>query len=421
MTRATHIVPPAITRLALFTDTWRPQVNGVARTLDRLVSECHRRGIATMVVTPDDGSADDGSADDGAADPPDAQHLTVRWPARPFWAYPHLHMATPSTARARALLQDFRPDLVHVATPFGVGLSGRQAARALDLPLVSSYHTHFTAYLRHYRLQHLDAVAWPFLRWFHNGGRATFAPTQHVADQLRAQGFRGAAVWSRGIDTVRFHPARRSLERRRALGVPDDALLCCYVGRLAPEKGIDVAIEAMRPLLAAYPNRLRLLLVGDGPAEARLRAAAPAGVLFAGRQEGSALAECYASSDVFVFPSATETFGNVVLEAMASGLCVISHHEGPTYEFAHDCTAYPVDVTSPDALRAAVHTLMHDAPRRAALAAAGLREAQRRDWPSVWDNLFGYYSHVVNHAHAPVGAPVSGLRTIAGLSASSGQ
>lgn len=403
MIRATHIDPPAITRLALFTDTWLPQVNGVARTLDRLVAECHRRGISTMVVTPDDGSADVGSADDGSTESADAAYKMVRWPARPFWAYPQLHMATPSTARARALLQDFRPDLVHVATPFGVGLSGRQAARALDLPLVSSYHTHFTAYLKHYRLQHLDAVAWPFLRWFHNGGRATFAPTQHVADQLSVQGFRGAAVWSRGIDTVRFHPARRSLERRRALGVPDDALLCCYVGRLAPEKGIDVAIEALRPLLAVHPDRLRFLLVGDGPAEARLRDSAPPGVLFAGRQEGTALAECYASSDVFVFPSVTETFGNVVLEAMASGLCVVSHNDGPTHEFAHHDTAYPVDVTSPDALRAAVHTLMHDAPRRTALAAAGLREAQRRDWPSVWDGLFTDYASVLQDARAPRG------------------
>ncbi len=395
MIRATHAASPAVTRLALFTDTWLPQVNGVARTLDRLVSECHRRGIATMVVTPNDGAADDRSAYDRPADPVEAPHTLVRWPARPFWAYPQLHMATPSTARARALLQAFRPDLVHVATPFGVGLSGRQAARALGLPLVSSYHTHFTAYLRHYRLQHLDAVAWPFLRWFHNGGRATFAPTQHVADQLSAQGFRGAAVWSRGIDTARFNPARRSLERRRALGIPDDALLCCYVGRLAPEKGIDVAIEALRPLLAAHPDRLRFLLVGDGPAEARLRAAAPAGVLFAGRQEGEALAECYASSDVFVFPSVTETFGNVVLEAMASGLCVVSHHAGPTYEFAHDRTAYPVDVTSPDALREAVLSLMQDPRRRATLATAALQEAQRRDWASVWDRLFADYARVL--------------------------
>jgi glycosyltransferase involved in cell wall biosynthesis len=342
-------------RLAVCTDTWVPQVNGVAR-----------------------------------------------WPARPFWAYPQLHMATPSMTRARGILQAFAPDLVHVATPFGVGLSGRQAARALGVPLVSSYHTHFTAYLRHYGLQGLDAISWPFLRWFHNGGARTFAPTRIVADELAGHGFHGTRVWGRGIDTARFSPAHRSPALRSRLGCDDATTLVLYVGRLAPEKGIDVAMTALQPLLAAHRDRLRFVLVGDGPAEERLRASAPEGTVFAGRQEGQALAEHYASADVFLFPSTTETFGNVVLEAMASGLCVVSHHGGPTTEFAHAGTAYPVDVRDAAAMARAVGALLEAPQQRRTIGDAGRAEALRRGWGRVWDQLFAEYEAVVDTASAAV-------------------
>jgi phosphatidylinositol alpha 1,6-mannosyltransferase len=367
-------------RLALFTDTWVPQVNGVARTLERLVAECHRRGIETMVITPDD------------IDVADPTPGVTRWPSRAFWAYPQLRMAAPSPTRAIRLLEQFRPSLVHVATPFGIGLSGRRAARTLGLPLVSSYHTHFTAYLHHYRLQALDTISWPTLRWFHNGGRHTYAPTRIVATELNARGFHGVRVWGRGIDTARFSPAHRSDALRASLGCAPDSCLVAYVGRLAPEKGIDTAFAAMAPLLAAEPSRLRFLVVGDGPAESRLRATAPPGVIFLGRRDGASLAEAYASADVFLFPSTTETFGNVVLEAMASGLAVVSHEEGPTTEFAHAGTALPVNVRSPVAIAAAIRTLLHDPAHRARLAAAGRAEAMRRSWSQVWDSLFADYA-----------------------------
>lgn len=369
-------------RLALFTDTWTPQVNGVARTLDRLVTECEARGIETLVVTVDEADA-----------VPPLPHVE-RWPARPFWAYPQLRMTTPSPSRAREVLARFRPTLVHVATPFGVGLSARQAARALNVPLVSSYHTHFTAYLQHYGLQGLDAVSWPFLRWFHNGGRRTFAPTRDVATQLEAQGFEGVRVWGRGVDTARFAPRHRSAAFREAIGCTPETCLVTYVGRLAPEKGIDVAMRAMTQLLRAEPGRLRFALVGDGPAEERLRALAPEGTVFLGRLEGQALAEAYASADVFLFPSTTETFGNVVLEAMASGVAVVSHATGPTSEFAHAGTALPVDVRAADAIADAVRALLDDRNRRAAIAAAGLAAAHERGWSRVWDGLFAEYDAV---------------------------
>jgi glycosyltransferase involved in cell wall biosynthesis len=371
-------VAVGIERLALFTDTWVPQVNGVARTLDRLIDECHRRSIETLVVTTDDGT------------PP---RTGIRqWPARPFWAYPQLHMAAPSPARARKMLSEFQPSLVHVATPFGVGLSGRSAARSLGIPLVSSFHTHFTAYLQHYGLQGLDAISWPFLRWFHNGGSHTFCPTGVVARELEGHGFGGVRVWGRGIDTRRFAPHHRSMALRERLGCGPRSCLVGYVGRLAPEKGIEVAMDAMAPLLAEYPDRLRFVLVGDGPAEDRLRARAPEGVVFAGRQEGQALAEYYASMDLFLFPSTTETFGNVLLEAMASGVPVISHDRGPTTEFANATTAMPVDVRTPSALVHAVRTLLHDARRRHEVAAAGYAEAHRRGWARIWDDLFAEYA-----------------------------
>jgi glycosyltransferase involved in cell wall biosynthesis len=377
-------MPLTIERLALFTDTWVPQVNGVARTLDRLVAECHRRGVETLVITPDDADANRDTTG------------VERWPARPFWAYPQLHMASPSAARARERLAAFRPTLVHAATPFGIGLSGRQAARALDIPLVTSYHTHFSAYLEHYRLQALDAISWPFLRWFHNGGRRTFVPTRDAARQVEANGFRGVRVWGRGIDADRFSPVHRSDALRARLGCTRDTCLVAYVGRLAPEKGIDTAMAAMRPLLADAPERVHFALVGDGPAEERLRASAPLGTTFVGRLEGAALAEFYASADVFLFPSTTETFGNVVLEAMASGVAVVSHQDGPTAEFAHVGTALPVDVRSAPAITQAVRTLMDDAVTRRCLAAAGRQEALRRGWSCIWDDLFGAYAAAIS-------------------------
>jgi glycosyltransferase involved in cell wall biosynthesis len=259
-------------------------------------------------------------------------------------------------------------------------------------------------------------VAWPFLRWFHNGGRRTFVPTAAVAQELRAQQFEGVRVWGRGVDTARFSPAHRRAAWRAALGATDNTLVATYVGRLAPEKGLDVALAAVAPLLAAHPDRLRVAIVGDGPAEAALRANAPTGVTFLGRQEGQALAECYASSDVFLFPSTTETFGNVVLEAMASGLAVIAHDRGPTFEFAHHGNACPVDVRQPRAIRQALEELLDDRTRRRTLGEAGRAEAEARSWDRVWDTLFADYddalvpthpSHAADDSHGAPLAPLS--------------
>ncbi len=372
-------------RLAIFTDTYPPQINGVSRTLERLAGAVEARGGEVKVVTVEDPEASSDS------------HLD-RWPAIPLWFYPQLRMAAPARIRALEVIERWKPTLVHSATEFGIGLSGLFAAREKGVPLVTSYHTHFEQYIKFYNLEFLDPIAWPFLRWFHNSGLRTFAPSGMVARELTAHGFRGMRVWSRGVDLTRFNPSFRSRELRARLGAGDDTVLVAYVGRLAPEKGIGVALDGMRIALERNPGRLAFALAGDGPAEQKCRETAPQGSVFVGRLTGRALSEFYASADVFVFPSITETFGNVVLEAMASGVAVIAPDVGATTELATPKTALQFAAQEPAALAAAVERLATDLPLRRQLAAAALEVAQARTWDAVFDGLVADYREALNES-----------------------
>jgi glycosyltransferase involved in cell wall biosynthesis len=375
--------------VAIFTDTYPPQVNGVSRTLERLVGAIEARGGAARVVT---------VADPEAGDDPQVE----RWPSIPFWAYPQLRIAAPSRERALDLIDHWKPTLIHSATEFGVGLGGLIAARETRVPFVSSYHTHFTAYLRHYNLSALDVIGWPFLRSFHNAGLRTFAPSEIVRKELADHGFHHTRVWSRGVDGGRFSPRFRSAALRARLGATDDTVLVVYVGRLAPEKGIDVALAGMRLVLERHPGRVAFALAGDGPAEARCRREAPPGAVFVGKLDGRDLSEFYASADVFVFPSITETFGNVVLEAMASGLALVAPDWGATTELATTETALQFPASDPAALADRVERLVADPALRRRLAGAALAEAGRRTWDAVFDRLVGDYRDAVDGARRSV-------------------
>lgn len=365
-------------RLAIFSDTYPPQMNGVAPTLARLVKAVEARGGAVQVVTVSD--------PDAIADP-----QVDRWPSIPFWAYPQLQMAAPRRARALDLVEKWKPNLVHSTTEFGVGLGGLIAAREKRIPFVSSYHTHFTAYLRHYKLTILDAIGWPFLRWFHNAGRITWAPSEIVRRELEENGFHNTRVWSRGVDPNQFHPRFRSNDLRRRLGVAEDGLLAVYVGRLAPEKGIDVALEGMRAVLGRHGGKVSFALAGHGPDEARCRAIAPEGAVFVGRLTGRALSEFYASADIFVFPSITETFGNVVLEAMASRLALVAPDWGATTELATAETSLQFRANDAAALADCVERLVRDPALRARVSTAAFDVAATRTWDAVFDRLVGDY------------------------------
>ena len=370
-------------RLALFTDTYHPQVNGVARTLTRLCEAVRARGGQVRVFT---------TTDAHAQPHPD----TVRFPSRAFWAYPELQLAWPSSTAVIAALRDFNPTLVHAATEFGVGLAGRRAALQLGVPFVSSYHTSFTAYAGHYGLGLLATPGWAYLRWFHNGGQRTYCPTQSIVNEVTAQGFVGCSVWSRGVDSDRFSPSYRSEAFRERLGADADTLVVSYVGRLAAEKGIDVAISALHQVADAHPGKIRCLFVGDGPYEHTARNAAPRGSTFTGKLEGPALSEAYASSDVLIFPSTTDTFGNVMLEAMASGVPVLAANVGPSREVVPPDTGWLATPGEADAFAQVLHATVHDRPDVVRRGLRAREVALARSWEAIWDALFSDY--LVLHA-----------------------
>src|SRR5581483_4508168 len=254
----------------------------------------------------------------------------------------------------------------------------------------------FSAYARFYGLGFLSEGAWPFLRWFHNGGRRTYCPTRAVQRELREHGVRRTRVWPRGVDTARFHPRWRSGELRRALGVGEDGVLVAYVGRLAQEKGLDAAMSAMRiaqERIASDPSApLVFALAGEGPYAATCRAQAPGGTRFLGRLEGEELSCLYASADLFLFPSTTDTFGNVLLEAMASRLAVVAVDAPPTLELLEDGALGEIaPAGDAEALAHSVLALAGDRARREALAARAHAVASLQSWDAVFDALIGDY------------------------------
>ncbi|MCC6242773.1 MAG: glycosyltransferase family 1 protein [Gemmatimonadaceae bacterium] len=389
MTSRTHA---STVRLALFTDTYAPQVNGVARTLERLVQAISERGGEARVFTVDDPAAV-------------TQAHIDRYPSRPFWAYDQLRLSWPSRRRVDDAFRAFAPTLVHSATEFGVGLAGRAAARRWGVPFVSSYHTSFTSYAQYYRLGFAARPGWRYLRWFHNAGRRTYCPTASIVNEVNAQGFLRTAVWSRGVDTTRFSPRFRSDVLRAHYNAHPETLVVAYVGRMAAEKGLDVGLEAVRLADAARPGMLRFIAVGDGPYDTQVRRLAPDGSWLPGALTGDALSQAYASADVFLFPSTTDTFGNVLLEAMASGLPVVGADVGPTREQLAPDRGWLVSPRDPrayaDALIALVdnRALLHNARAR------GLAFAQEKSWPVVWDTLIADYIALQGAPALARGAP----------------
>jgi len=301
-------------RVAVVTETYPPEVNGVSLTIARFVEGLRARGHDLHLVRPRQDGADRAAVAAG--------YREILTRGLPIPRYPSLKLGLPAKRALERLWTYRRPDVVHIVTEGPLGWSALRAADKLRIPAVSDFRTNFHAYSRHYGIGWLGKPILAYLRKFHNRTLCTMVPTEALRAELAALGFRGLRVVSRGVDTTLFSPARRSQALRASWGVaPQDPVLL-HVGRIAPEKNLDALLAAFTAARGQSPGA-RLVLVGDGPARRELQARCPEAIL-AGMRRGEDLAAHYASGDVFLFPSLTETYGNVTAEAMASGLAVVA-------------------------------------------------------------------------------------------------
>ena len=376
-------------RVAIITESFPPDVNGVAHCVLHVAELLARGGHHPLVIAPQPPRA---FRDEKTS----YQFPVVRVPAVPLPGYPGFRLGLPGR-RVRAALIRHRAELVHLASPVVLGAHGAAVARRLGLPTIAVYQTDLPSYARAYRFgQAGEAFAWRWLRGIHNGAVRTLAPSTVTATGLLGQGIENVWLWGRGVDTRRFHPAKRSPQIRAEVA-PGGELIAGYVGRLATEKRVDLlaGITAL--------DGVRLVIVGAGPAEAALRQQLP-GAVFLGERRGEELAAIYASLDVFVHSGPYETFGQTLQEAAASGLPVVAPAAGGPLDLVEDeVTGYLVPPSDPGAFTAAVARLAADPATRAAFGAAGRRKVLGRTWPALTEELTGHYAAVLRSTRGSQG------------------
>ena len=326
--------PQKSLRVAVVSETWPPEINGVAMTMHRLALELQHRGHSIQVIRPRQAMK---AGDTGLVG---FEEMLTR--GLPIPNYPHLRMGLPAKRLLINIWQRQRPDLVHVATEGPLGWSAVQAARKLKIPTSSDFRTNFHSYGQHYGIGRFTRAILAYLRKFHNLTDFTTVPTEKLRGELQALGFERLQVVSRGVDTERFSPAHRCDDLRRRWGADAQTRVYLYVGRLALEKNPELLAQAWNEIQVRDPKAM-LVIVGDGPAMALFKRLMP-NAIHVGSQSGDQLAAHYASGDIFLFPSVTETFGNVVPEAMASGLMGLTFNYAASAELVeHDNNGWVAD------------------------------------------------------------------------------
>ncbi|QFG69123.1 glycosyltransferase family 4 protein [Ornithinimicrobium pratense] len=380
-------------KVAIVTESFLPALNGVTTSVCRVLECLRAQGHEALVVAP-------GTSPWSPVPTPQYHagfpvHTVTSVPVRQFRVgLPSYEMET--------VLHRFRPDVVHVASPFVLGVRGLTAARALGLPSVAIYQTDMPSYIRQHAgpAGELTArAAWRWIRRIHDQADLTLAPSSAALADLAAHRVPRIALWGRGVDSELFHPDRRTDPVATALRgelAPHGETLLGYVGRLAPEKELHRLAE-----LSRLPGT-RLVLVGEGPSRDLLQSLLP-GAVFLGRREGAALAQAYAAFDVFVHTGTRETFGQTLQEAAAAGLPVVAPARGGPVDLVDvGRTGHLFDPDRPGALRAAVEPLTgpEAAGLREQLGRAGRARVQQRSWPALVDQLLDHYSMVVDRATA---------------------
>ncbi len=391
--------PLTYLRVAVVTETYPPEINGVAMTTGRMVEGLVAAGHRVDLIRPR--QAHEGGAIqllDGAEG---VEEMLSR--GIPLPRYANLQLGLPARKVLLRRWSTQRPDVVQVVTEGPLGWSALTAARKLRLPVISEFHTNFHRYSGHYGVGWLKRPIAAYLRKFHNRADLTLVPTRALCGELAGQGIARVDVVSRGVDTALFDPARRSASLRRSWGLEEDDLAVVYVGRIAPEKNLALLEKAFEAIRARQP-RARLILVGSGPAQQALQARQPAAV-FCGSRTGAFLAEHYASGDLFLFPSLTETYGNVVAEALASGLPVVAYRDAAAQELIahreHGWLAEPGD----EAAFIAGAVALADAPElRARQRLAARERVASLAWQAIVERLVTLQRQVI------LSSPVSARR-----------
>lgn len=371
-------------KVAIFTETFLPKVDGIVTRLKHTVAELVKLGDEVLVFSPDGGISEYCGA------------KVYGVSGFPLPLYPELKVALPRPSIGYAIEQ-FQPDIVHVVNPVVLGLAGLFFAKSMNLPLLASYHTHLPQYLHHYGLGFLENTMWELLKTAHNNAGLNLCTSNAMVEELRSHGIERVDLWQKGVDTEKFHPRFQNRQMRSHLSQGhEDCVLLLYVGRLSAEKEITEILS----VLEAIPNS-RLALVGDGPYRSELeKNFAGTNTHFVGYLQGEELASAFASSDAFMFPSRTETLGLVLLEAMAAGCPVVAANSGGIPDIVIDgVNGYLFEPQEQNGLIKATQRLLQNPKKQ--LQHNARQEAEKWGWTNATRQLQGYYDQVITTAKSP--------------------
>lgn len=366
-------------KIAIFTDTFLPQINGVSNTLYEYAKYLESHQVQYMILSPE-------------VSKDDPKHPFVkRLKSIQFWFYKEARVVFMQHKKVFHVLDEFNPNIIHVMTEFGVGRIGVKYAEKHHIPLVSNYSSHFALFLKHLKLSaFVRPLEW-YLSQFHKRSVITTTPSLDAKSLLQTKmGVSNVHIFSRGIDAKKFNPHQRSNALRKAWNAENRIVYAC-VSRIAGEKNLELAFESFQAMEATAKQNSLLVITGDGPLLEHYQKKYP-WALFTGYKTGHDLAQIYASADVFVFPSATETLGNVVLEAQASGCVpIVVNRGGVLMNVDHEVNGLITDYTAPYTFKDAMERLYHDAPLRERLKTASVLASQAKSWPKVFNELMGVY------------------------------
>lgn len=367
-------------RVAIFTGNYNHIQDGVSLTLNRLVAFLQEKDVPVIVFGP-------------TVDEPEIDHEGefISVPSVPMPGRPEYRITVGFPEAAQNRLHEFNPTLIHLATPDVLGFRAMRWGQSNDIQIVASYHTHFTSYLKYYNLDMLEVLGWKYLGWFYSQCKHIYVPSPSMANELNDKGITdGIRIWARGVNTDQFSPDYRDMEWRRSIGFEDNEKIVTFVSRLVWEKNLQTFVDTIKKLQQTH-SHIRAMIVGDGPAKKELEHMLP-NAHFTGFVTGDELSRAYASSDVFLFPSETETFGNVTLEAMSSGLpCVVADATGSRSLVESGVNGFLAPPRDTEAFAECVANIMNDADLAHNMAKAARQKALAYSWQNVNKKLLDNY------------------------------